>query len=44
MLYAITVGAVLLTLLVMRAMFVLAARTDRESDRELARRRRGWQP
>jgi hypothetical protein len=44
MLYAITAIPVLLMLLVARAMFVVAARTDRQSERQHARRRRGWQP
>jgi hypothetical protein len=44
MVYAIAVAPVLLMLLVLRAMFVVAARTDRQSERQHARRRRGWQP
>jgi hypothetical protein len=44
MVYAIAVGPVLLMLLVIRAMFVVSARTDRQSERQQARRMRGWQP
>jgi hypothetical protein len=44
MLYAFVGGAVLFALLFMRAMFVVAARMDRQTDRQIARRRRGWQP
>jgi hypothetical protein len=44
MVYAIALGPVLLMLLVIRAMFVVAAQTDRQSERLQARRRRGWQP
>jgi len=42
--YAVIVVPVLLVLLAMRAMLVVAARTDRQAERLRARRSRGWHP
>jgi hypothetical protein len=42
--YAAIIGPVLVLLLAMRAMLVVAARTDRQSERQRARRSRGWHP
>jgi hypothetical protein len=44
MVYAIAVVPVRLIALGMRAMLVVAASTDRQAERQDARRKRGWQP
>jgi len=42
--YGVIIGPVLLVVLGFRAMLVVAAQTDRETERLRARRKRGWHP